>query len=100
MIIGYQGTGTTGRKLIDGEKKVNIFGEEIVVRAGVASLGGLSAHAGQSDLLRWFDSVAPSRPKLVLSHGEEKGRRPLSEIIKAKYDITPLLPEYGETITI
>jgi metallo-beta-lactamase family protein len=100
MIIGYQGSGTLGRKLLDGEKKVKIFGEEVVVNAQVASLGGLSAHAGQSDLLQWFDSLAPSKPKLVLSHGEPKGRQPLAEIIRTKYGINPVLPELGETITI
>jgi metallo-beta-lactamase family protein len=100
MIIGYQGAGTLGRRLIDGEKKVKIFGEEVIVNAQVASLGGLSAHAGQSDLLLWFDSVAQSKPKLVLSHGEEKGRKPLAEIIETRYGITPVLPEFGETVTI
>lgn len=100
MIIGYQGTGTLGRKLINGDKKVKIFGEEVAVNAQVASLGGLSAHAGQSDLLQWFDSLAPSKPMLVLSHGEEKGRQPLAEIIRSKYGINPILPELGETITI
>jgi metallo-beta-lactamase family protein len=100
MIIGYQGTGTLGRRLIDGEKSVKIFGEDVIVNAQVASLGGLSAHAGQSDLLHWFDSIALSKPKLVLSHGEEKGRKPLAEIIKTKYGLVPILPEIGETITI
>jgi metallo-beta-lactamase family protein len=100
MIIGYQGTGTLGRKLIDGEKRVKIYGEDVIVNAQVESLGGLSAHAGQSDLLQWFDTIAPSKPKLVLSHGEEKGRKPLAEIIKTKYGITPILPEFGETINI
>jgi predicted metal-dependent RNase len=63
-------------------------------------LGGLSAHAGQSDLLRWFNSVAPCRPRLVLSHGEEKGRKPLADIISNRYGISATLPEYGEVIEI
>jgi metallo-beta-lactamase family protein len=100
MIIGYQGAGTLGRKLIDGEKKVRIFGEEIEVNARIASLGGLSAHAGQSDLIRWFDSVAASRPELVLSHGEHQGRTKLAEKIREKYGITAILPEYGDSITL
>jgi metallo-beta-lactamase family protein len=100
MIIGYQGAGTLGRRLIDGEKKVRIFGEEIEVNAKIASLGGLSAHAGQSDLLQWFDSLASSRPKLVLSHGEKKGRDKLAAIIHERYGITAFLPEHGDTITL
>jgi metallo-beta-lactamase family protein len=100
MIIGYQGAGTLGRRLVDGDKTVRIYKEDIPVNANIASLGGLSAHAGQSDLLRWFDAVAPSRPRLVLTHGEDRERRKLSEAIRSKYGIIAVLPEYGETITI
>jgi metallo-beta-lactamase family protein len=100
MIIGYQGAGTLGRRLVEGQKKVRIFGKEVTVNADIATLGGLSAHAGQSDLLKWFEAVAPSKPKLILSHGEERGRKPLSEIVKAKYGISPLLPEFGDTVTL
>ncbi len=100
LIPGYQGQGTLGRKLLDGQKNVKIFGEEIVVRAEIASMGGLSAHAGQSDLLKWFGALANSKPKLVLSHGEDRGRKPLAELINKKYGIEAILPEYSYTIEI
>jgi metallo-beta-lactamase family protein len=100
MIVGYQGDGSLGRRLLDGAPKVRIFGEEIAVRAHIATLGGLSAHAGQGDLLKWFDAVAASRPRLVLSHGEDRGRLPLAEIIRSKYGIDPVLPNFAETITL
>jgi metallo-beta-lactamase family protein len=100
MIVGYQGEGSLGRQLVDGAKKVRIFGEEISVKAHVALMGGLSAHAGQSDLVRWFGPVSKSKPKLVLSHGEDRGRIPLGEIIRKKYKIKPILPKYGESIQI
>jgi len=100
MIVGYQGNGSLGRRLLDGAKSVKIFGEEIAVNAHIASMGGLSAHAGQSDLLKWFDSVAGSKPILVLSHGEDRGRNPLAEIIEKRYGIKPVLPEYGDVITL
>jgi len=100
MIVGYQGHGSLGRRLLEGAKTVRIYGEEIIVNAKIASMGGLSAHAGQSDLIKWFDRVADSKPKLVLSHGEDRGRKPLAEIILKKYGITSILPEYGDIITI
>ena len=100
VIVGYQGEGTLGRRLIEGAKEVSIFGEKIAVKASIHSLGGLSAHAGQTDLLHWFNAIAPSRPKLVLSHGEDKGRKPLAEIIRQKYGITAILPEFGEKVVI
>jgi len=98
IIVGYQAEGTLGRQLVDGAKKVRIFGETITVKAQIHLLGGLSAHAGQSDLLRWFDVMAPSNPKVVLSHGEDRGRKPLSELISLRYGIAAVLPEYGDVI--
>ena len=100
VIVGYQGEGTLGRMLIDGAQEVRIFGEKIAVKAQIHSLGGLSAHAGQTDLINWFSAIAPSRPKLVLSHGEDKGRVPLASLIKQKFGITAILPEFGQKIVI
>jgi metallo-beta-lactamase family protein len=100
MIVGYQAEGTLGRKLVDGAASVRIFGEEIAVRAGIHKLGGFSAHAGQTDLLKWFNVLAPDRPKVVLTHGEEKSRIPLAEIIRQRYGLNPFLPQYGESIEL
>jgi metallo-beta-lactamase family protein len=100
IIIGYQAEGTLGRQLVDGAITVRIFGETIAVKAQVHLLGGLSAHAGQSDLLRWFDVIAGSKPKVVLSHGEDRGRKPLAGLISSRYGLTPILPEYGDVIEI
>src|SRR6185436_8090330 len=71
LIVGYQGQGSLGRRLVDGEKEVKIFGETIAVKATIHTLGGFSAHAGQTDLMRWFDVIAPSKPRVVLTHGED-----------------------------
>jgi metallo-beta-lactamase family protein len=100
VIIGYQAERTLGRQLVDGAKTVRIFGETIAVKAQIHLLGGLSAHAGQSDLLRWFDVVAGSKPKIVLSHGEDKARKPLAELISKRYGLSPIMPEYGDMIEI
>jgi metallo-beta-lactamase family protein len=100
MIVGYQGNGSLGRRLLEGVKKVKIFGNEVEVNANIAHMGGLSAHAGKSDLLKWFDPISESKPKLVLSHGENRGRVPLAETIRIRYGITPVLPEYGDEITL
>src|SRR5499425_1505559 len=64
LIVGYQGHGSLGRKLVDGEKVVSIFGEKVAVKAKVHTLGGFSAHAGQTDLLHWFSFIAGSRPRV------------------------------------
>jgi len=100
IIVGYQAEGTLGRRLVDGAKWVTIFGEHIAVRAKIHKLGGFSAHAGQSDLLNWFNSLASWRPKVVLSHGEDKARLPLAKIIRERYGLDPILPNYGDSIEL
>lgn len=100
IIVGYQAYGTLGRRLVDQEEKVKIFGEWHEVNASVYSLGGFSAHAGQTDLLKWFECVAAAKPRVVLTHGESKGRDPLAKIIEERYGLKPDLPEFGDVIEL
>ena len=100
LFVGYQGHGSLGRMIVDGKKAVTIFGEKIPVRASVHTFGGLSGHAGQSDLLRWLDSFAASQPRVFLTHGEERGRQPLGKIIQERYKLQVNYPRLGETIEI
>jgi metallo-beta-lactamase family protein len=100
LFVGYQSHGSLGRMLADGRKTVSIFGERIPVRASVQTMGGLSGHAGQKDLLAWLGSFAASRPRVLLTHGEEKGRVPLRGIIQERYGLSAECPELGETIEI
>jgi metallo-beta-lactamase family protein len=100
LMVGYQAHGTVGRLLVDGATHVNIFGEKIAVKATVRTLGGFSAHAGQTDLLGWVDTVAPSRPLMVLTHGEDPQRRSLAQCIKKQYRLKILLPMQGDTFEV
>jgi metallo-beta-lactamase family protein len=100
LFVGYQGHGSLGRRIVDGEETVTIFGEKISVRAAVHTFGGLSGHAGQSDLLRWLESFAKSGPRVFLTHGEEKGRKPLGKLIKQRFKLQVDYPGLGETIEI
>jgi metallo-beta-lactamase family protein len=99
LIVGYQGYGSLGRMLVDGKKSVKIFGEKIPVRASVHTFGGLSGHAGQTDLLHWFNTLAPSRPRVILTHGEDRGRKPLGRIIQERYRLKVEYPDLGGVIT-
>ncbi len=100
VIVGYQGVGTVGRRLVDGEKEVRIFGEFIPVRAQVHTLGGFSAHAGQTDLLKWFEAVAGDRPKVVLTHGEDRSREPLAEKLRQRFGVRAILPRLGDVVSV
>lgn len=100
LIVGYQGEGTLGRQLVDGAKSVKIFGEKIAVKATIHTLNGFSAHAGQRALLKWFGSLATSKPQVVLTHGEARGREPLAELIRKRHGLKPLLPTQGDVIKL
>lgn len=100
LMVGYQAHGTVGRQLVDGATHVKIFGERTVVKATVRTLGGFSAHAGQTDLLGWVDTIAPSRPLMVLTHGEDPQRQALAQCIKEQYRLRTLLPMQGDTIEV
>ncbi|MCG6976465.1 MAG: MBL fold metallo-hydrolase [Acidiferrobacterales bacterium] len=71
IFVGYAANGTLARQIVDGAKKVRIYGEEIPVRAKIYTINGFSAHADQAELLAWHQKIgAPERTFLV--HGEEE----------------------------
>jgi len=86
IIVGYQAVGTLGRALVDGAKQVRILGEEIAVAARVHTLGGFSAHAGQSQLLGWAGQFREPRPRLCLVHGESEKMRALQHAFAERLD--------------
>lgn len=98
LIVGYQAVGTLGRQLVDGADSVKIFGEKIAVKANIHTLGGFSAHAGQTDLLAWLAAIAPSKPRVVLSHGESEARQALDGLVRQRFGVQTHLPELGETL--
>jgi metallo-beta-lactamase family protein len=100
LIVGYQGHATVGRALVEGAKDVRILGERIAVRASVHSLGGFSAHAGQSDLLNWLSSMASHRPKVFLTHGEERAQRALAGCIDKRFGIKAKVPGSRDVIEL
>ena len=100
LIVGYQAEGTLGRMLVDGKKEIRIFGETIIVKASVHTMGGFSAHAGQTDLLGWFDCMANAKPALFLNHGENRQREGLKAAIETRYGLEAWLPEHAETVEL
>ncbi|HVM48211.1 MAG TPA: MBL fold metallo-hydrolase [Candidatus Acidoferrum sp.] len=100
LIVGYQSAETLGRRLVEGAKSVRIHGEKIAVKAQVHTLGGFSAHAGQKDLLGWFSAMAPARPRVVLTHGENGPRQELARQIQQRFGLRCELPGMREVIEI
>lgn len=70
LITGFQAAGTLGRRLVEGARRVTIFGESVAVRADIHTLGGLSAHADQEGLLGWLGHFRRSPRQTFIVHGE------------------------------
>jgi metallo-beta-lactamase family protein len=70
VFVGFAARGTLARKIIEGAHSVELFGEEIRVRARIHTINGFSAHADRDELLAWHRKIAPKRTFLV--HGEEE----------------------------
>jgi metallo-beta-lactamase family protein len=98
LMVGYQSRGSVGRALVDGAKEVRVAGQKVAVRATTHLFGGLSGHAGQADLLNWFGSLAPSKPRVILTHGEDGPRKALADGIRRRFGLLSEMPAYREVI--
>ncbi len=99
VFVGYQGMGTPGRKIVDGEKKIRIFGEDVAVKAKVFTIGGFSAHAGQSQILDWLGNFQNPAMQVYLVHGEAKAQDVLAGLVRERYNLAVHVPDYlDETI--
>jgi metallo-beta-lactamase family protein len=77
IIPGYQARGTLGRAIVDGAGQIRLWGETMRVAAKIHTVGGLSAHGDQEDLLDWYQGFA-DRPPVCLVHGESRSQDPLA----------------------
>jgi metallo-beta-lactamase family protein len=84
IFAGYQAAGTLGRRLVDGADVVRIFGESIKVAAQRHTIGGLSAHADQAGLVKWYGHFT-RRPPVYLVHGEDRARTALAEKLAQQF---------------
>ncbi len=93
LITGFQAAGTLGRRLVDGVKRVRIFGEEIPVRSDIYTIGGLSAHADQAGLLNWLRYFNKAPEKIFIVHGEPSNAAALANAIEQKLKWHATVPE-------
>ncbi|MCM0650485.1 MBL fold metallo-hydrolase [Clostridium swellfunianum] len=81
VFVGYQAEGTLGRAILDGSKKVKIFGEEIAVNAEIYALQGLSGHADKDGLLDWVKGFKKPPKEILLVHGDEEARNSFMRVL-------------------
>ena len=89
-----------GRRIVEGEKKVKIFGEEIAVNAEVVYIDGYSGHADQKLLMNFVGEFKEKPKKIFLVHGEEEAQNVLKGKIEEEYGIDTEIPSFGDSFRV
>jgi metallo-beta-lactamase family protein len=101
LITGFQAPETLGRRIVDGAKRVKIFGEDYDVRAKVAALNGLSGHADRSELIAWAGHLKRKPRRTFLVHGELEPAQSLAEGLRAQLGFAQVdVPELGQRFSL
>jgi metallo-beta-lactamase family protein len=100
VVSGYQAEGTRGRKLVDKEPTIRIFGEEVPVRCTVENMTSLSGHADKEELFQWMANFK-SAPKMIFTvHGEKKVLEAYGSEIKERFGWNVIQPVYLEAVEL
>ena len=95
LFVGYQAVGTTGRKLLDGAKQIELFNESISVQAEIGFLPGKSGHADRDGLLRWITSFDPKPAMVFVNHGDDDAMKSYANLLADEYGFTVAAPYSG-----
>ena len=100
LFVGYQAVGTLGRRLVDGEKQVRIFGEDITVKARVEYIEGFSGHADQKALINWLNNFEKKPETVFIVHGEPEAQDIFAGIISDTFGIRTIIPNRGDVFEV
>ncbi len=82
LFVGYQTEGSLGRRLVDGADFVTLFGEEVSVKAEIATLQGTSGHADRNGLMRWVEGFTKKPKTVFVNHGEEQSCEDFKNLLR------------------
>lgn len=100
LLAGYQAAGTRGAALLGGAREVKIHGEYVPVRAEVASLGSISAHADRNELLAWIGRLPHAPQRVFVTHGEPVAADRLRLAIGERFDWSTTVPEHRQSVEL
>jgi metallo-beta-lactamase family protein len=98
VFAGYQGVGTRGRRLVDGEKQSKIHGDWVPVAARIELLGSMSAHADANEIMRWLHGFTKPPQQTFIVHGEPPSMEALGARIQRELGWTFMMPEYRQHV--
>jgi metallo-beta-lactamase family protein len=96
LFVGYQAAGTTGRRILDGEREVKIMGQWVPVNCRIERIGSFSAHADWREILRWLEGMATPPRHTFLTHGEPAAANAMAEHIRERFGWECSVPVYGQ----
>jgi metallo-beta-lactamase family protein len=100
IIVGFQAEGTRGRRLLEGEPALKIYGTDVPVKAKVYHIEGLSAHADQSELMAWAEGFTDSPKRVFVVHGETESAEALAFKLKEELGWNTVIPQYLESFVL
>ncbi|MEK7542753.1 MAG: MBL fold metallo-hydrolase [Patescibacteria group bacterium] len=100
LFIGFQVQGSLGRRILEGAKTVQINSENVPVRSKVVSISGYSAHADQSQLMKWLAPMKKTLKKVFVVQGEEDQLKSLAQNIHQNFKLDAVVPSMGETVVL
>ncbi len=98
--VGYQAKGTIGRSLVDGVKSIRLDGKAYRVRAEIAMIRVLSAHADYKEMLDWLGHFKPGPKEIFLNHGESKSALSLKKKIEKRFGWRVVVPKYLDSFDL
>ncbi len=96
VFVGYQAAGTIGRHILDNDREVRILKQFVPVRCRIERIGGFSAHADWSEVLRWLSGLPTPPRRTFVTHGEPEAAEAMRGHIVERYNWTVEVPQYGE----
>ncbi len=100
LFVGYQAAGTLGRLLVDGVRKVKLFGEDIIVNAEIDTLPGVSGHADKDGLLRWVDGFREKPKTVFVNHGDPDVVESFRKCLTETRDLVACAPFSGTSFDL
>jgi len=100
LFAGYQGEGTRGRRLVDGEKTVKIHGEWVNVAARIEQLDSMSAHADANEIMQWLRGFTAPPKRTFIVHGEPAAQDALGDRITRELGWSHHAPQHGERVEL
>ena len=100
LFVGYQANGTLGRQLVEGARRVRLFGRDREVRLRVEQVQGFSGHADRDELLAWLGRMQPKPGRVGVIHGGESVAPGFARLIAAQLGVPAAANRYREPVVV